>query len=178
MAVTSRGTATPGGASGGYTGGSGNWGASAHTSSDPGGKGSGSCSSSIGSQKNPPKSTSTECTFKQQIFIIKCTGMKPNTIHKFYYENVDRGVDCIPVNPKPTGSAIRPGADLKTDAMGNIEFNFYFTLDVEKQVDATNKVKYEVAGDKKFELRATDSTASKIVPMKTHNVSSATSSSR
>jgi hypothetical protein len=90
--------------------------------------------------------------------------MKPNTIHKFYYEGVDRGIDCIPVNPKPTSTNVVPGSELKTDNQGTIEFNFYFTLDVERQVDASNKMAYEVAGDKKFELRATDSSAYKIVP--------------
>jgi hypothetical protein len=90
--------------------------------------------------------------------------MKPNTIHKFYYEGVERGQDCIPVYPKPTSTNVVPGSELKTDSEGKIEFNFYFTLDVEAQVDASNKVSYEVAGDKKFELRATDSSAYKIVP--------------
>lgn len=106
----------------------------------------------------------TTTTFKQQVFNVVCTGMKPNTIHKFYYEGVDRGIDCIPVYPKPTATNVAPGSELKTDAEGKIEFNFYFTLDVEKQVDASNKTTYEVAGDKRFELRATDSSAYKIVP--------------
>lgn len=116
------------------------------------------------------KTTSTQAqpacttTFKQQVFNIVCTGMKPNTIHKFYYEGVERGQDCIPVYPKPTSTNVAPGSQLKTDSEGKIEFNFYFTLDVEAQVDASNKVAFEVAGDKKFELRATDSSAYKIVP--------------
>jgi hypothetical protein len=110
----------------------------------------------------PPPSVST--TFKQQVFNITCTGMKPNTIHQFFYEGVERGIDCIPVYPKPTGTNVVPGSELKTDSEGKIEFNFYFTLDVEAQVDLANKTQYEVAGDKRFELRATDSSAYKIVP--------------
>jgi hypothetical protein len=92
--------------------------------------------------------------------------MKPNTVHKFYYEGVERGQDCIPVYPKPTSTNVTLGSPLKTDSEGKIEFSFYFTLEVEQQVDASNKVKYELAGDKKFELRATDSSAFKIVPFK------------
>ena len=105
--------------------------------------------------------------FKQQRFEIQCKGLKPNTIHKFYYEGVDRGQDCIPQYPKPSGGAsVTPGSALVTDSRGEIRFDFLFTLDVEKQVDASNKVKYEVAGNKRFELRAENSTAYKIVPFK------------
>jgi hypothetical protein len=127
-----------------------------------GGGQAGAVNSSAKTTAPPPATIST--TFKQQVFNIICTGMKPNTIHKFYYEGVDRGIDCIPVNPKPTSTNVVPGSELKTDNQGTIEFNFYFTLDVERQVDASNKMAYEVAGDKKFELRATDSSAYKIVP--------------
>lgn len=109
-------------------------------------------------------------TFKQQVFTITCRGMKPNTIHKFYYEGVERGNDCLPVRPKATTGQTGLGSPLKTNDEGEIEFKFYFTLDVERQVDASNKVKFEPAGDKKFELRATDSSAAKIVPMKVHYV--------
>lgn len=108
--------------------------------------------------------------FKQHKFKVECKGLKPNTVHKFYYEGVDRGQDCIPDNPKPAGAGhIRPGATLITDEKGQIEFHFYFTIDVEKQVDAENKVKFELAGDKKFELRAENSSAFMIVPYKDHH---------
>lgn len=94
--------------------------------------------------------------------------MKPNTVHKFYYEGFDRGVDCVPVNPKPANvSFVKPGTELRTDSSGKIEFNFHFTVEVEKQVDGS-KYKYELAGDKKFELIAVGSSASKIVPFKNY----------
>jgi hypothetical protein len=154
--VTSIGAAVPGGAAGGYTGGKGNWGAS----SKPGG-GKGKEDSGIKNKKR---------TFKQQKFEIDCKGLKPNTVHKFFYEGVDRGLDCIPKSPKPSGSGqIRPGTPLTTDEKGRIEFHFYFTVDVERQVDAENKVKYELAGDKKFELKAENSSAFVIVPFKDHH---------
>lgn len=148
MPVTSHGKATPGGAAGGYSGGKGNWGSGSIDKSKGG---------DSGSKSKPP-------VFKDQIFEVACTGMKPNTVHKFYYEGIERGQDCIPVYPKPTSSVTVKGSPLKTDSDGKINFKFYFTQDVEKQVDASNKVKYELAGNKKFELRATDSSAYKIVP--------------
>lgn len=132
------------------------------TPTGPWDRGGGNSGSSIKTTNSPQPQTTT--TFKQQVFNIVCTGMKPNTIHKFYYEGIERGQDCMPVYPKPTSTNVAPGSPLKTDAEGKIEFNFYFTLDVEAQVDASNRVAYEVAGDKKFELRATDSSAYKIVP--------------
>lgn len=118
---------------------------------------------------NPGIKDKKRC-FKQQKFDIECKGLKPNTVHKFYYEGVDRGEDCIPRKPKPSGSGqIRPGATLITDEKGRIDFDFYFTIDVEKQVDAENKVKYELAGDKKFELRAENSSAFVVIPFKDHH---------
>lgn len=108
-------------------------------------------------------------TPKQQVFNIVCTGMKPNSVHSFFYENIDRSQDCIPVYPKPAApTSVVLGSPLVTDASGKIEFNFYFTIDVESQVDAANKVKYELAGDKRFELRTLDSSAYKIVPFQNY----------
>lgn len=110
-------------------------------------------------------------TPKPQVFEIVCTGLKPNSVHFFFYENVDRSQDCVPVYPKSTtAGAITLGAPLITDSAGKIQFNFYFTQLVEAQVDATNKVKYELAGDKKFELRTLDSSASKIVPFQNYSI--------
>lgn len=118
----------------------------------------------------PPPPGGVVNTFKDQQFLITCVGMKPKTVHKFYYEGVDRGADCIPVQPKAETGKTQLGSPLITDSEGKIIFRFYYTLNVEKQVDASNKTKYEVAGDKKFELKAVDSSASKIVPMTVHYV--------
>lgn len=148
MPVTSHGRATPGGAAGGYTGGKGNWG-SGSTGPEKGGKGGANIKEPEKEKKPVPS---------EQVFEVECTGMKPETIHTFYYEGVDSGKYC-----KPKGKKI--GDPIKTDAKGFVQFNFYFTGAVEKAIDISNKVKYELAGDKKFELKATDSSASKVVPM-------------
>lgn len=125
---------------------------------------------STSSGKTKPAIEDKKKTFKQQKFHVHCKGLKPNTVHKFYYEGVDRGQDCVPHHPKPSNSGnIAPGSPLVTDEKGHIEFHFYFTIDVEKQVDAENKVKFELAGDKKFELKAENSSAYVIVPYKDHD---------
>jgi len=116
-------------------------------------------------QPKPPPKVIQQPTITSQIFKITCTGMKPSTVHKFYYEGQDLSDKCMPVNPKPPGNAaVRYGAPLITDASGKIEFRFHFTVQIEKQVDAANKTKYELAGDKNFSLEAVDSSANKIVP--------------
>lgn len=171
MAVTSSGAATPGGAAGGYTGGTGNWGSGGGGSAmGGGGKGGTNTTTSTNGKNNKVKAaTCRNPTITDQVFTVLCTGMKPNAVHKFYYEGVDLSDSCIPVSPKPTNvTTVRYGSPLVTDASGKIEFRFHFTVDVEKQVDATNKVKYELAGDKVFSLVATDSSARKTVPFSKH----------
>jgi hypothetical protein len=157
MPVTSYGAAVPGGAAGGYSGGTGNWG-SGTVSSTGGGGGGGNYSSGTSSYTAPKP--------KDQVFECIGRGLKPDTVHKFYYENVDRTKDCrqLGTNNRSTSDDGRLGGPLKTDANGYVRFYFYFTAAVEKEVDALNKVRYNLIGDKVFELRAVDSTAKKVVP--------------
>lgn len=156
MPVTSHGRAIPGGAAGNYTGGKGNWGSGPIIN---GGGGAGEASTK----------TRTKTKTTSQSFTVKCFGLKPNTVHNFFYEGVDFGKSCLPVYPKPTNAAVKLGSPLKTDSEGKIEFVFYFNTDVEKTVDG--KKKYELAGDKKFELTAVNSSASKVVPFKKYSKS-------
>jgi hypothetical protein len=121
-----------------------------------------------GNQTKPPPKVTQNPTITSQVFTVTCTGMKPNTVHKFYYEGQDLSSDCLPVYPKPNLATIQQGAPLLTDASGKIEFKFFYTVKIEKQVDAANKTKYELAGDKKFSLEAVNSSASKIVPYARH----------
>jgi hypothetical protein len=114
------------------------------------------------------KTTTTNiCVPKEQVF--KCTGrgLKPNTRHQFFYENIDRTKDCRQLNTTRTSTSPiigRLGGPLITDSSGYVEFNFYFTAAVEQEVDRLNKTNYNLVGDKLFELRAVDSSAKKIVP--------------
>lgn len=162
MPVTSYGAAVPGGAAGGYSGGTGNWGSGPVSSTGGGGGG--------GNQNQFQSSSSTtQPKPKDQVFECIGRGLKPNTVHKFYYENVDRTKDCrqLGTNDRSTADDGRLGGPLKTDSSGYVRFYFYFTAAVEQEVDALNKVRYNLIGDKVFELRAVDSTAKKVVPFTT-----------
>lgn len=135
-----------------------------------GNQGGGGGGSQSGTTTKPPTTTNSTPTPTHQRFDVLCTGLKPNTRHDFYYEGVVRNKDCAP-RGVAYGSAtwIRQGTSnnatfLTTDSSGKLEFAFFFTPSIEKEVDAANKVVYELAGNKKFEVRATDSQASKIVP--------------
>ena len=110
-------------------------------------------------QQQPPRPT-------DQSFECIGRGLKPNTIHTFFYENVDRTKDCYQISSNATSVGIQGklGGPLKTNSDGYIKFNFHFTASVEQEVDALNKVNYNLIGDKMFELRAVDSTAKKVVP--------------
>ena len=101
---------------------------------------------------------------KDQVFECIGRGLKPNTIHKFFYENVDRTKDCRQLNPNGRIMLGKIGGPLMTDDQGVLRFKFHFTAAVEKEVDSLNKVNYNLIGDKLFEVRAVDSTAKKVVP--------------
>lgn len=94
-------------------------------------------------------------------FNVSCTGLKPNTVHKFYYEGIDVTDYC-----KLHGASVATSNILKTSSSGSITFDFNYETKIEKYVDGLNEVNYDLAGDKKFELRATGSAASKIIPFK------------
>jgi hypothetical protein len=108
----------------------------------------------------PPTVSQPTQTLKPVHFRVSCTGLKPDTVHQFYYEGIDVTQYCTAVG------AASGSTTLKTDNTGSITFDFNFTTNVEKYVDGLNKVGYDLAGDKKFELRATGSSASKIIPFK------------
>lgn len=133
--------------------------------------------SSGSNDRNSSSSSKKYAAPKDQVFECIGRGLKPNTVHKFYYENVDRTKDCKQLGAIGSSGIFnsflsffgtsdngRLGGPLRTDENGYIRFNFYFTAAVEQQVDALNKVGYNLIGDKVFELRAVDSTAKKVVP--------------
>jgi hypothetical protein len=101
---------------------------------------------------------------KPIFFDVKCTGLKPLTLHKFYYEGIDVSEFCTLV--VAAGTSLPTTSGLVTDKNGYIEFKFNFKADLQATVIGLDKTKYTPAGDKKFELKATGSTASKIVPYK------------
>jgi len=118
------------------------------------------------SDNNTSKSNKTQLVqvLKPIFFEVRCTGLKPLTVHKFFYEGIDVSEFCTLITS--VGSALPTTTGLVTDKNGVIEFKFNFKADLQSTVIGLNKTKYTPAGDKKFELRATGSSASKIVPYK------------
>lgn len=119
--------------------------------------------------KSSQSSSSSNKTQSVQVlkpifFDVKCTGLKPLTLHKFYYEGVDVSEFCTLV--AAAGTSLPATSGLFTDKNGYIEFKFNFKADLQATVIGLDKTKYTPAGDKKFELKATGSAASKIVPYK------------
>ena len=98
-------------------------------------------------------------------FNISCKGLKPNTIHRFFYEGVDRTILCKSLMPTEINSNM-----LKTNSSGSV--NFSFALAVDKRVYKATYVgnptiyydyRLVIFGSKKFELKATDSSATSTV---------------
>lgn len=58
-----------------------------------------------------------------QAFNLTATGLKPNTVHTFTFNNADVSAFCQPV-----GGAV--GAPLTTDGGGQISFTYYYTNDI------------------------------------------------
>jgi hypothetical protein len=133
---------------------------------DPNNTSPGNAYNSNGNGSAPLKKSDPPPIPKDQRFECVGKGLKPNTIHKFFYENVDRTKDCkqLGSNDQSLRDDGKIGGPLKTDENGYIRFRFHFTAAVEKEVDALNSVNYNLVGDKLFELRAVDSTAKKVVP--------------
>jgi hypothetical protein len=131
----------------------------------------GSPAPAVDKSKNAVDHTTTTSNKTQSIqvlkpifFDVKCTGLKPLTVHNFYYEGIDVSQYCTLITS--TNMALPTTTGLVTDSNGSIEFKFNFKADLLSTVIGLDKTKYTLAGDKKFELKAAGSTASKIVPYK------------
>lgn len=57
-----------------------------------------------------------------QVFIGSAHGLKPNTLHKFYFGGVDYSAACHPTLP----FCAKIGGGLVTDSNGRMSFNFFF----------------------------------------------------
>jgi hypothetical protein len=97
-----------------------------------------------------------------QKFTITATGLKPNTYHKFIFDNSDNTIKCSQVR---TGAFINLPATLITDATGAITFDFYYDAGItEATSDWTqiNKLAASVAGVKSFSIESFE-TSSKAI---------------
>jgi hypothetical protein len=92
-----------------------------------------------------------------QAFKIAVTGLKPNTYHKFIFNNEDQTAKCSQSRTTTTNTD-----GLLSDANGVIAFDFYYdagineaTTDIQQQ----NKLALAVAGVKSFVLQSFDGTS-------------------
>jgi hypothetical protein len=103
---------------------------------------------------------STKITKTVKNFEIECTGLKPKTIHKFFYEGVDNTSLCKSDMPGEKNTTT-----LKTDSNGKIRFRFALPVEMGEEFRDGPNLKYLIGikGNKQFELKATDSSAKKTI---------------
>ncbi len=94
-------------------------------------------------------------------FTIECSGLKPNTQHRFYYKNKDYTENCRSLM---TGQDIS-STKLISDSFGKLNLKFQLVVNTTKTgKDIVNL--QEPAGDALFELRAENSIARSLVKFK------------
>ena len=90
----------------------------------------------------------------EQIFNVVVTGLKTNTIHKFFFEGLD-----TTSKTKQTGGVL--GGGLKSDANGRIEFTFYYHPDIEATTSVSQSAAdiEKAAGVKSIRVASNDNTS-------------------
>lgn len=101
-----------------------------------------------------------------QKFVISVTGLKPNTYHKFMFNNEDQTSKCSQVVTSTTNTS-----GLLSDANGIITFDFYYDAGITEATSDTeqqNKLAAALAGIKTFVVQSYDgnSKASGSITMK------------
>lgn len=91
----------------------------------------------------------------EQAFEIVAYGLKPNTYHNLFLENID-----VTSSAKQEGYSL--GERLYSDSNGRIKFKFYFRSDLipSTPVEKSSAAAQLIAGTKKLELRNSGSTSS------------------
>ena len=89
-----------------------------------------------------------------QKFIISVTGLKPNTYHKFMFNNEDKTTNCSQVRTNTTNSS-----GLLSDSNGVITFDFYYDAGINEaatDLALQNKIISSLAGTKTFSVESID----------------------
>lgn len=90
-----------------------------------------------------------EVYVKESIYVIEAKGLKPNTVHYFYYNGSAQTNDVNPKKPYRGGW----GAQIKTDEQGRVVFKWRFRLNKKH-----SKFFFKLStGSKLLELRSADS---------------------
>lgn len=117
-----------------------------------------------------------------QKFTISATGLKPNTYHKFIFDNFDSTTKCSQLRNNVN---INNTTSLLTDATGAITFDFYYDAGItEATTDWTqiNKLAASAAGPKSFSIESFEASSKAIgtIEIKSYvnNNAAATSSAR
>jgi hypothetical protein len=108
----------------------------------------------VGAFTPPSQSQKTNYALAAQKFTITTTGLKPNTVHYFYYNGVNATASCIPV-------AGIPGSNLQTDATGSIAFEFYYNsgIPAATALTSTQDLSNRVTGTKQAYIASGDNSS-------------------
>jgi len=89
-----------------------------------------------------------------QKFVISITGLKPNTYHKFMFDNEDKTTKCSQLRTSTTNTT-----GLLSDANGTINFDFYYDAGIDEatsDLQQRNKLGAATAGTKIFSVESYD----------------------
>lgn len=104
-----------------------------------------------------PYGTNFIYEFSQQRFDFTVVGLKPNTQHIFYFENVDKSAKC-----RQLGKNL--GVPLVTDLSGVVQFEFYYDTDIPGDSVITDYLQSQIAlqalaGVKQIRIENSDQTS-------------------
>ena len=89
-----------------------------------------------------------------QKFSISITGLKPNTYHKFMFDNEDKTAKCSQSRTSTTNTS-----GLLVDANGILNFDFYYDAGIDEatsDLQQRNKLAAATAGSKIFSVESYD----------------------
>jgi hypothetical protein len=89
-----------------------------------------------------------------QKFAISITGLKPNTYHKFVFDNEDKTAKCSQTRTSTTNTS-----GLLSDANGILNFDFYYDAGIDEatsDLQQRNKLGSATAGTKIFSVESYD----------------------
>lgn len=90
-----------------------------------------------------------------QRFIIAIVGLKPNTDHKFYFDNQDKTSSCYSVR----GNTPTAPTTLRSDENGTLVFDYYYDAGIDEATsdfEERNKLIASVIGEKQFKVSSAD----------------------
>lgn len=94
-----------------------------------------------------------------QKFDIEVSGLKPQTRHKFIFENADRTSSCSQLNFSPV---LINTQDLVSDENGNLAFSFFYDAGIDEATsdfEQQNLLAAAIAGRKSFSVENSDGTS-------------------